>query len=353
MNRLLVLTDVASTAEAIRLQLAPSLDLTFVTTSHLFDTTPHENLLIDIGLRNDSVFFRVEAWLRHRSKSHRLVVMVNKGSMIDSVRAEELGPTDVLARPVEQAAILTALLGDFDSLILDRTNPPIRTCPAVAPALDALANIFASSRLGAVLDLPVISDAANTVSEHINSRGLEAWLDTVRRHHSQTYQHSLVVMGITAAFCRRLGFPLDDQRRITLGAMFHDLGKVHVPVSILEKPAALDQSEIAIMQRHPELGFELLKSSPGIHEEIFDMVLHHHEFLDGSGYPHQLLSRDISDSVRIMTICDVFGALIERRSYKEPKSGEAAFKTLMEMGSKLDKDLLREFRGITEFSIAA
>jgi HD-GYP domain-containing protein (c-di-GMP phosphodiesterase class II) len=74
------------------------------------------------------------------------------------------------------------------------------------------------------------------------------------------------------------------------------------------------------------------------------MVVHHHEYLDGSGYPHGLGASELSDLVRMMTIADVFGALIERRAYKAPSSCEAAYQVLERMGPKLDADLVREFR---------
>jgi HD-GYP domain-containing protein (c-di-GMP phosphodiesterase class II) len=77
---------------------------------------------------------------------------------------------------------------------------------------------------------------------------------------------------------------------------------------------------------------------------MLDMVVHHHEFLDGSGYPHGLQGSEISDLVRMMTISDVFGALIERRSYKAPLSSEAAYQILLDMGPKLDRDLVRAFK---------
>ena len=77
---------------------------------------------------------------------------------------------------------------------------------------------------------------------------------------------------------------------------------------------------------------------------MLDMVVHHHEYLDGSGYPHGLQGSEIADLVRVITISDVFGALIERRSYKPPLSGDAAYKILVDMGPKLDRDLVREFK---------
>jgi HD-GYP domain-containing protein (c-di-GMP phosphodiesterase class II) len=86
---------------------------------------------------------------------------------------------------------------------------------------------------------------------------------------------------------------------------------------------------------------------PGLQAEMLDMVVHHHEYLDGSGYPHGIKANELSDLVRSMTIADIFGALIERRSYKQPMSGEAAYRVLMDMGSKLDPDLVREFQPIS------
>jgi HD-GYP domain-containing protein (c-di-GMP phosphodiesterase class II) len=86
---------------------------------------------------------------------------------------------------------------------------------------------------------------------------------------------------------------------------------------------------------------------------MVDVVLHHHEYLDGSGYPHGLKGSEISDLLRILTIADIFGALIERRSYKPPLPGEVAYQVLLDMGPKLDKDLVREFHGISQVKVRA
>jgi HD-GYP domain-containing protein (c-di-GMP phosphodiesterase class II) len=105
------------------------------------------------------------------------------------------------------------------------------------------------------------------------------------------------------------------------------------------------------MRQHPLLGFEAIRDVPGLHPEMLDMVAHHHEYLDGSGYPHGLQASELSDLVRMITIADIFGALIERRVYKAPLSGEAAYGILMDMGPKLDRDLVREFRGKSRVEI--
>ena len=135
--------------------------------------------------------------------------------------------------------------------------------------------------------------------------------------------------------------------------MLHDIGKARIPISILEKPGRLDKDEMTVMRKHPEYGLDALKSVLGVDKEMIDMVLHHHEHLDGMGYPHGLKANEISDLVRIITISDIFGALIEQRSYKEPMSGKDAYQILLDMGPKLDKDLVREFRFASGLVIAA
>jgi HD-GYP domain-containing protein (c-di-GMP phosphodiesterase class II) len=80
---------------------------------------------------------------------------------------------------------------------------------------------------------------------------------------------------------------------------------------------------------------------------VLDVALRHHEYLDGTGYPDNLSAHQISDLARLMTICDIFGALLERRPYKAPLSVEEAYHTLVSMGPKLDSDMVRELRRLT------
>jgi HD-GYP domain-containing protein (c-di-GMP phosphodiesterase class II) len=152
---------------------------------------------------------------------------------------------------------------------------------------------------------------------------------------------------LAVAFGQQLGVAHKDRMRLSFAGMLHDIGKARIPISILEKPGPLDDDERTVMKNHPQYGVDALSTGETLPSEMLDIVLHHHEYLDGSGYPHGLKAAEISDLVRIMTISDVFGALIERRSYKPPLSGEAAYKILLDMGPKLDKDLVREFAPVS------
>lgn len=353
MNRLAVLTDSAAKNEAIRSQLRHGFDLEFIGCAQMRDIKPPEDLLIDIDLRNEMIFNEVWKWLRKRKNGRHLIFAIDPKSPIDSVRSADLGATDIVERPLDRNALFTALLGDFDALMLDASEPPLRNSPRVGPALDALGSIFAASRFGTPLKMPEIKNASEGIVEVVQDRGLENWLQVVRRHHSQTYQHSLIITGVTAAFCKRLGFSSKDQTKLCLGAMFHDVGKAHIPVSILEKPGELEAREMSLMREHPELGFDCLRHAKDLGRDILDIVLHHHEYLDGSGYPARLTAGDISDSVRIITICDIFSAMIEKRSYKPSMPAEQAFKALEDMGPKLDRDILRVFSFSSDLKLAA
>ena len=202
--------------------------------------------------------------------------------------------------------------------------------------------------LGETLDMQVLNAAATVIVERIEEDGLTRWLDVLRNYHSQTYQHCLIVTAVAVSFGRRLGFGKADKQRLATAGLLHDIGKAKIPIHILEKPTQLSLDETAVMRTHPELGFDALRQEPGLHTEMLDMVLHHHEYLDGSGYPHGLAGNEISDLVRTMTIADVYGALIEQRPYKPPLSGPDAYQKLIDMGPKLDKDLVRVFRPLAQ-----
>ncbi len=178
-----------------------------------------------------------------------------------------------------------------------------------------------------------------------------AWIDTVRTHHSMTYQHCLLVTGLAVAFGQQIGVSRADRQRLSFAGMLHDIGKARIPLAILEKPGRLDEDEMAVMKKHPQFGFDALGTMPTLPAEMLDMVVHHHEYLDGSSYPHGLHASEISDLVGMITIADVFGALIERRSYKPPLSGSAAYQILLDMGPKLDKDLVRAFQPVANLGL--
>jgi putative nucleotidyltransferase with HDIG domain len=129
------------------------------------------------------------------------------------------------------------------------------------------------------------------------------------------YVHSMNVTLICASFASWLNFPSDDMQKLMLAAMLHDIGKLQIPQEIIHKPTALTKEEYKIIQKHPSLGYELMKDIT-IDSRVLEAILMHHERCDGSGYPYQRLSKEIPPFAKIIAIADVYDAMTSNRIYR-------------------------------------
>jgi putative nucleotidyltransferase with HDIG domain len=340
-DRLSIISDSIGHAEDISRKLTGVFDTQSFVRDRLSHAPPTKHAVVDIDLEDSSYLADLRLWLDLRPKCGKAIFVVEHGVRVQAVQAFAVGATDLVERPVDRKRLLTAFFGDIGSLAGD---PAVFSADGISAGIAALQSIFASAVSGTPVDLNMVQSAGETVVSQIDAEGLVRWIDTVRQHHSLTYQHCLLVTGVAVAFGRHLGFSSEDKQKLAFAGLLHDIGKAGVPVAILEKPSPLVGEEVAAMRQHPVLGFEALRCVRGLDPDMLDMVVHHHEYLDGSGYPHGLEGRELSDLVRMMTIADVFGALIERRAYKAPLSPEAAYQVLEDMGPRLDADLVREFR---------
>ncbi len=127
-----------------------------------------------------------------------------------------------------------------------------------------------------------------------------------------------------------------------LAASLHDLGKLAIPEEILRKPAALNETERLVLERHPQIGYRMLESL-GV-DPIADWVLHHHERWDGSGYPNGLTGDEIPLGARIIFVADAFDAMTSQRVYREPLSEPDALAELRRCsGTQFDPEIVRAF----------
>ena len=217
----------------------------------------------------------------------------------------------------------------------------------VAQAADragaAIASLLDSARDSGSVDAALVDDSLDPILGAIGVGGLTAWLETVRAYDDATYQHCLLVAGLAATFAIDLGFSAADRQMLVRAALVHDVGKARIPLAILNKPGPLDPAERAVMCEHAALGHEILVKAGGFDDTVLAVVRHHHEMLDGSGYPDGLRGGEIPDIVRLITVCDVYAALAERRPYRPPLPAAEAMAILHGMAGRLDAALVRAF----------
>jgi putative nucleotidyltransferase with HDIG domain len=336
-------TDAPNKIPAIRAMLEPQ----HAVESHLLGV-PEEQalsngvLVVDADLRRTAPVEQLKALLRDvQCVSEKLFVV--QSHLRDMVaQAFALGATAVVSRPREIVSKLAQV-----ELAQHRMKPGFASePPEVAQCAASFSSLFSAIGQGKQITLLDAEKATLEVVNGIKQNGLNAWLDDVRRYHEGTFQHCLLVTGVAVGFALNIKFPDADVMRLGLAATLHDVGKARIPLAILDKPGRLDQREQEIMNRHPVIGYELLKPIPDMSPEILDGVRHHHEYLDGSGYPDRLTAPQISDLVRLLTISDIFAALVERRPYRPPMSRQDAYKILCDMDGKLERSLVRAFRNV-------
>jgi putative nucleotidyltransferase with HDIG domain len=279
------------------------------------------------------------------AKIPKRIFLVEEPSHVCISQAYALGATFVLPGTINQSKLLAALADPADPESAASTEVPQHD-NAVEVAAAAIGSMFTAVSLGEPIDVIGTKEAAGTIADLITERGLTEWLTTVRRHHEGTYQHCLLVTGVAIDFGLSLGLRRADLERLYSAAMFHDIGKATIPLAILDKPGRLDAEERASIEAHAVAGYDLLKTHTGISAEILDAVRHHHEYLDGSGYPDALCAESITDIVRMLTISDIFAALIEYRPYKPTMPRAEAYSILSRMQGKLEKALVTAFKEV-------
>jgi putative nucleotidyltransferase with HDIG domain len=305
-------------------------------------------IVVDINLRSPESVQLVRNKLRAEAYRQvpRLFVLsdaLHHGSM----QAWALGATDTISRPFDAAGVLQRIHSAFpDTARFDATASGKALNRGVAAAHEVMVKIFERLPAGTPLTFDDVMEAESKILKAIKQTSLREWLATVGRHHADSYRHCLFVTGFAVAFAQHLGMREDDQRRLTRAALLHDVGKAFIPVAILDKPGKLTAEEMGIIRQHPRLGYDVLAAEGGFPPEMLDVVLHHHELLDGTGYPHGLCGDQISDIVRLTTIVDIHAALVEKRAYRLPFTHAKAFSIMEQMGGKLDQHLLQAFRAV-------
>ncbi len=182
----------------------------------------------------------------------------------------------------------------------------------------AVQTMFDEARMGKALAVgqayELVDDIASSV---LRGGGVLLGLARLKTADNYTYMHSVAVCALMTALARELELAPEQVRSAGLAGLLHDIGKMAVPSSILNKPGSLSDAEFSSVRAHPAAGHRMLLEVDEIDPVALDVCLHHHEKLDGSGYPKGLCGEEISLYARMGAICDVYDAITSNRPYKQ------------------------------------
>ncbi len=239
----------------------------------------------------------------------------------------------------------------FARKIAPPERPPVsehdRAQLLIGRAKQLLRDQFAAVRLGGALDVAALTAVSHDISASMRRNKFAiVGLTRLREKHEYTFVHSIAVSALMIGLGRELKLEVPTVEALGLAGLLHDIGKSQVPVEVLDKPGPLDDAEWSTVVTHPERGHAILKRIPDVSPIVLDVCAHHHERLDGSGYPNRLQGEQISLASRIAAICDVYDALTSRRAYKDSRPPADAFAWMLKTRGHFDPALLRRFRAL-------
>ncbi len=181
----------------------------------------------------------------------------------------------------------------------------------------AVTSMFREARMGKALNaddaLPIVEEISSSV---MRNPGALLGLARLKNKDDYTYMHSVAVCALMVSLARQLGMNEEQIRQAGLAGLLHDVGKMMIPLKILNKPGKLTDDEFETIKSHPAEGHKMLLEGSGINDVALDVCLHHHEKVDGSGYPERLADTQISLFAKMGAVCDVYDAITSDRPYK-------------------------------------
>lgn len=195
----------------------------------------------------------------------------------------------------------------------------------------AVISMFNDARMGKAIEVEQAKELVEEISESV-LRQPHALISLARLKNADeyTYMHSVAVCALMIALARQLNLDEELVRESGLAGLLHDLGKMGIPNKILNKPGKLTEDEFNTIKSHPEIGANILMDNPLVSPMVLDVVLHHHEKVDGSGYPHRLSGDTISLFAKMGAVCDVYDAITSNRPYKKGWSPAESIRKMAE-----------------------
>ena len=300
------------------------------------------------GTWMDHPFWRSRFLLQSQKDLQRIQASSIRELWIDASKGLDVG-ADIHSESAEQveaeveerlSAVVAEPLGAHCAL----EEEIERASKLCARSKQAVVSMFSDARMGRALEFEqaeeLVGEISDSLLRHPNALISLARLKNVDEY---TYMHSVAVCALMIALARQLGLDEAQVRDAGLAGMLHDIGKMAVPWALLNKPGKLTDDEFVIMRKHPLAGREILLTGKQTNASVLDVCLHHHEKVDGSGYPHRLVGERISLFARMGAVCDVYDAISSDRPYKKGWSPAESIHKMAEWKGHFDDGVFQAF----------
>jgi HD-GYP domain-containing protein (c-di-GMP phosphodiesterase class II) len=258
---------------------------------------------------------------------------VSKGLDVEAIGSEKI----VSAEQIPEPPPIVQEKASFN----DEVKRAAKIC---AKGKEAVVSMFQEARMGKAIEAeaaaPLVEEISNSV---LRNPGALISLARLKTADDYTYMHSVAVCALMIALSRKLNLDEQQTREAGMGGLLHDLGKAMIPMEILNKPGKLTDEEFALVKTHPEEGHKLLLGGKGISEVTKDVCLHHHEKIDGSGYPKGFNDEKISLFAKMGAVCDVYDAVTSNRPYKAGWDPAESIKRMAEWKGHFDPTVFQAF----------
>ena len=195
---------------------------------------------------------------------------------------------------------------------------------------------------------PEVSDATASITNDLldaidSNDAIAIDISALKTSDEYTFKHSVDVATISMILAKQQGLSRQQIYEIGVAGLLHDIGKTKVPLEILNKPARLNDEEFAIMKQHSVYSYRMVQNNPDFNNEIALTVLQHHEKINGSGYPMGVSESQITPYAKILSVADIYDALVTERPYKPAFTQRDAVEMIMSMTNELDMKAMKSF----------
>ena len=304
--------------------------------------------------------------VRRRYTSTRLL---DEGMVIDQAIIDRTGRILIARKTVLDSFLIDALrkMGVPGVYIREGEEDPDEEIEVAPETLETIAKLKVADRAKVTLsdsvkqrvsqgiqflysdtNSPNFTDTASNITHSLmhaisENDAVAMNIDALKVSDEYTFKHSVDVATMAMIIARKSGMSEVEIYQIGVAGLLHDVGKSQIPNEILNKAGKLTEEEFTIMKNHTLFGYKILKEKSGIPSEIMAGVLQHHEKINGRGYPLKLTGKQISSYAKVLSVADIYDALVTERPYKKGFSAHDALEMIMAMTEELDVDYMRSF----------